>query len=401
MCAVRQSTRIKFFCGDTNLPLTLPRSSFSKSAAFLSAALVMFLAIGWIFVARVHAQGPTQIQGQLVNGTHDMPASSVANVPVTLFQITAAGPVTVTLPTDAQGKFSFTNVITDANAYFTRVDYAGLRYFSDILSPDMAAVAPITMTVYETQTIPANFTLDRVHLILDVQPKRFNGLQLVQLTNPGDRAFLLTLPVPDKTSDVQFQDIREETIVKRQDDGTILYPVLPTTTEILYGVSLPFTPPDYRLQIPLKTNVSSFSLLISKTSDAVVSGNGLVPGTPFTSQSGQQYLVYSAQGQSAGTTFSATISNLPGVDNTPLLQNIALGVGGIGALVLLGYPLYRRRTAKAKTEPVSERVLRLQALARLDDAFDAGKLDETEYQAQRALLKAELLKNEIGVKSEA
>lgn len=365
-----------------------------RSAAFFSAALVMFLALGWMSVARAQAQTPRQIEGQLQNGTHDAPASSVADVPVTLFQITAAGPVTVTQQTDAEGNFSFTNVISDANAYFTRVDYAGLRYFSEILPQDVAGVNPITMTVYETQTLPANFTLERVHLILDVQPKRFNGLELVQVTNPGDRAFLMPLPIPDKTSDVQFQDIREETIVKRQEDGTILYPVLPTTTEILYGVVLPFTPPDYRLQIPLRTPVSGFSILVSKTSDAVITGSNLVAGAPFTSQSGQEYLVYSAPGQPAGASFSATLTNLPGADNTATLQAIALGAGGIGGLALLTYPLYRRRSSK-KTAQVSERVLRLESLARLDDAFEEGKLDETEYRAQRELLKAELLSGAI------
>ena len=64
----------------------------------------MFLALGWFTLARVYAQGPTQIQGQLINGTKDAALPPVLRtVPVTLFQITAAGPVTPTLPTDADG----------------------------------------------------------------------------------------------------------------------------------------------------------------------------------------------------------------------------------------------------------------------------------------------------------
>lgn len=361
-------------------------------ALLVCAALVVFIAIGWIFVAQVQAQVPTQIQGQLLNGTQDAPAGNIGNVPVTLFQITTAGPVTRTLETNAQGQFLFTNVISDATAYFARVDYAGLRYFSDIRPPELAATSPITLTVYETQTVPANFTLERVHLILDVQPRRFNGLQLVQLTNPSDRAFLMPLPIPEGTSDVQFQDIREQTIVKREEDGTILYPVLPTTTEILYGVVIPFAPPEYALGMRLKTNVAGFSLLVAQTSGASVSGSNLVPATPFVSQAGQQYAVYAAPEQRAGTTFGVTISNLPGADNTPTLQTIVLVGGGIGGLALLAYPVYRRRTAQNKSGEVGERVARLQALARLDDAFDAGELEEEEYRAERAALKAELLK---------
>ncbi len=364
-------------------------------AAFFSAALVMFLVGGWVFLGIAHAQTPTRIEGQLLNGTHDAPANSTANIPVTLFQITAAGPMTRTVQTDAQGKFLFTNVITDANAYFTRVDYADVRYFSEIRPPELAAASPLTLTVYETQALPANFTLDQVHLILDIQPKRFNGLELVQVTNPSDRAFYVPLPIPKDASDVQFQDIREQTMVKREADGTILYPVLPTTQEILFGVVLPFTPPDYIAQLPFQTNVARVNLLVAQMSDVRVSGNNLVAGNPFTSQSGQVYSVFSAPEQRAGTTFSATISNLPGADNTAQLQMVLLVGGGVSALALLVYPLYRRRALKTKTSEINETVMQLQALARLDDAFEAGEIQETEYHAQRAALKAELLNNKI------
>ncbi len=356
----------------------------------------MLLVGGWVFLGIAHAQAPTRIEGQLLNGTRDAAVNSTANIPVTLFQITTAGPVTRTVQTDTQGKFLFTNVISDANAYFTRVDYAGVRYFSEIRPPEIAAATPISMTVYETQALPANFTIDRVHLILDIQPKRFNGLELVQVTNPGDRVFLVPLPIPKNTSDVQFQDIREQTLVKREADGTILYPVLPTTSEILYGIVLPFTPPDYVIQIPLKTNVAQVNLLVAQINDVRVSGNNFVAGAPFTSQSGQMYSVYSAPAQNAATTFSATISNLPGADNTRQLQMVLLIGGGISAFVLLAYPLFRRRTRTTKTGDTSETVARLQALARLDDAFDAGEIQEADYYARRAALKAELLKEELG-----
>lgn len=355
----------------------------------------MFLALGWLFVARVHAQGPVDIRGQLFNGTQATVSNSLENVPVTLFQITAAGPVTKTMPVDAMGNFTFTDVISNATSYFARVDYEGITYFSGIMPPDVAAVTPITMTVYETQTIPANFTLDRVHLILDVQPKKFQGLELVQVTNPSDRAFYLPLPVPADTSDVQFQDVTEETIARHQPDGTILYPVLPTTTDILFGVLVPFTPPTYRLQMPLKMNVAGFNLLLAQTSGASASGTNFVPGAPFTSQSGQQYLVYSAPQQAAGTTFSATIANLPGVDNTSSLQTIIVVGGGLGALLLLTFPVYRRRTLKSKTEDVSERVTQLRALARLDDAYEADEIDQEDYEIQRAALKAELMQDTL------
>jgi hypothetical protein len=382
--------------GETNR--SVPNLS---GAALFSAALVVFIVLAWLLLGQVRAQSAMQIRGQLVNGTHDAPAHAIENVPITLFQITAAGPVTRTAPTDAQGKFTFADVITDANAYFLRVDYANIRYFSEIRPPELAAASPFTVSVYETQTLPANFTLDRVHLILDVQPRRFNGLELVQVTNPSDRVFMMPLPLPDRTSDVQFQDIREQSIVKREDDGTILYPILPTTSEILFGVIIPYTPPEYRLQIPLLTNVGGFNLLVSQTSGVSVAGSNLTAGAPFTSQSGQPYAVFWGPDQRAGTTFSATISNLPGADNTRQLQTIVVLGGGLSALALLAYPIYRQRVQQSKRRAPNERLAQLQALAQLDDAFDAGELEEGEYHAQRARLKAELLKNAREQESQA
>lgn len=374
------------------------KSNPFRGAALSSAALVLFLVSGWVLVARVQAQGPGEIRGILLNGTQSATSSNLADVPVTLFQITTAGPVTRTVPTDAQGQFLFTNVITDGTAYFTRVDYAGIRYFSDIMPPELAAVSPITLTVYETQTLPADFVLDRVHLILDVQPKRFNALELVQVTNPTDRAFYLPLPVPTGASGVQFQDIRQDTIVRRQEDGTLLYPVLPTTTDILFEFVLPYTPPEYHLELPLATNVAGTNLLVSQAGGVVASGSNLSPGVPFTSQNGQRYSVLAGPAQQAGSTFTATISNLPGVDNTGNVQSLVLVAGGLGALGLLAYPVYQRRAARTKSSALSERMEQLQALARLDDAYDAGQIEEDAYYAERAALKAELIEASVGTR---
>src|SRR5581483_10345362 len=66
----------------------------SSSAAWICAALVVFLLGGWLWLGNAHAQAPMQIQGKLLNGTQGAPADSVADREVTLFQITERGPVT-------------------------------------------------------------------------------------------------------------------------------------------------------------------------------------------------------------------------------------------------------------------------------------------------------------------
>ncbi|MDL1896762.1 SHOCT domain-containing protein [Anaerolineae bacterium CFX7] len=371
------------------------------SAAFFSAALVMCIAIGWLGVARVQAQAaaPFQIQGQLLNGTHDAPPDSVANLPVTIFQIGPQGPVERIVNTDARGKFFLTDVITNANAYFARVEYKDIKYYSEITPAPVGATLPLTVTVYETQTIPVDFSLARVHLILEVQPKVFNGLQLVQVSNPTDRVFLIPLPLPAKYDKVQFDDVRDEGRAERLADGSILFPVLPNAAEILYGITIPYTPPDFTLAMPLQNDVGGINLLVSKLGAVTATGTNLTPGNPFTSQNGQQYLVFVAPGQKAGTTFTANISNLPGADNTQNLQTLIFVVGGLGGLALLAYPVYRRYAVKNKTNVTPDHATLVRALARLDDAYARNELDESEYQAQRAALKAEALKGQLTVSS--
>lgn len=317
-----------------------------RSAALISAAFIMFFAAGALMTARVAAQVPTRIEGQLFNGTKGVPPASVVNVPVTLFQITQAGPVTRTVQSGADGKFAFDNLTTNATSFFTQVNYEGIRYYSDIRPAEIAAAQPITLTLYETQTLPADFAIDRAHFVLDVGLRRLDGLVFLQIIPPGDRAFMMPLPIPDGTSDVQFQDVREQSRIVRAEDGTVLYPVLPTTSEVLYGITLPVQPPDSPFILPLRTNVSALNLLIAQVGGAQITGAGLTAGQPFSSQNGQVYNVASAGPQRAGTTFTALVSNLPGVDNTRAVQNVVLVVGGVGALLLLSFPFYRRRASK-------------------------------------------------------
>jgi hypothetical protein len=101
----------------------------------------------------------------------------------------------------------------------------------------------------------------------------------------------------------------------------------------------------------------------------------------------------------AGSTVPVLISNLAGGDNSALVRKVVFGLGGIAALFLLALPFIRRRGAGLKggreggeTEYIaSERLARLEEIADLDDAFEAGEIPEDEYRAERSVLKAKLM----------
>lgn len=364
---------------------------FYQSAAILCAAFVVFAVGGWLSLTTVNAQSPPRIEGQIFNGTASADPAAVKGVDVTLYQVTASGPVTSSVTTDADGRFTFDNVSAEANTFFARTDYGGIKYFSDIVPAPLAATIPLTMTVYETMTMPTNVQIDRAHFVFDIAPRSLSGLALLELATPNDRAFFMPLPVPEKVTDVAFNDIREQNRIVRADDGTILYPVTPGTAQILYGMTLPTKPPTFDLVLPVPITIGALNLLVQETGDVQIKGSALIPGAQFVAPSGAKYLTASTGKLSAGTTLTASISNLPGADNTNTINNIVLTVGGVAALGLLAYPFWRERSRGKAGQEVSERVAQLQAIAALDDANAAHEIDEADYRIRREALKAELL----------
>lgn len=368
---------------------------FSQSAAILCAAFVVFAVGGWLSVARVSAQAPQRIEGQIFNGTASADPAAVKDVDVTLYQVTASGPVTSSVATDAAGRFVFNDVLAEAHTFFARTDYGGIKYFSDIVPASLAATTPLTMTVYETMTMPANFQIDRAHFVFDIAPRSLSGLALLEVTTPNDRAFFMPLPVPEKVTDVAFNDIREQNRIVRADDGTILYPVTPGTGQILYGVTLPTKPPTFDFALPVPTTIGALNLLVQEMGDVQIQGSGLTSGAEFVAPSGARYLTASTGKLNAGTTLTASISNLPGADNTNTINNIVLTVGGLAAMGLLAYPFWRERGRAKAGQDVSERVAELQAIAALDDAYAAHEIGEEDYRIRREALKAELLSEQV------
>ena len=371
-----------------------------QSAAILCAALAM-LAVGLFAVtARAHAQSAGRVAGQILNGTAGAPASSMAQLDVTLFQMSTAGPVTHTMQTDAQGRFAFDNLTLDPSLpLFANVSYQGIQYFSDILTPDVATSRPLTMTVYETEPLPSNFQIDRTHLILDVGQKLLSGVELVQVTNSTDRAFMLPLPLPENTSDVEFNDPRDQFRAVHAAGGSISFPVLPTTTQILLGVQMSTHPPDYALTFHSTSPIQGLNILVAQTGGVQVTSAQLTPGAPFTpqgtdpSQPATTYSQLNGLNIPANSNVAVSISNLPGADNSGLIRSVVLGAGGLAALSLLGLALFRKQqeTGSAGTGAAGVRLAQLKALAALDDAFEAGEIDERDYLEQRADIKAELM----------
>ncbi len=369
--------------------------------------------------AGAQAGGQGKIEGQLVNGTKDASASSVSGITVTLLSATmgASDILSTTTQSDASGKFVFSNLDTiSTTRYLAIASYSGVEYYSDILSfPPPTTTITAAITIFETTTDPSVIVVRQTHLVFDVQSSWLAVQEIVVFENTSDRVFTgaggtsphtatLTLPILARAINFEFEDPSvEATTLVGSDVLTYTLPIGPGMDQIILGYAVPFTPPKYELalRIPFDTKFGIYLTDVGATiQSAQLSPQPSVGGTG----GGPTFIASGAEKIAAGTEVKATFDNLPASasqpagttpasaapDNTRLVSGVALGIGGLVLLGLLALLLTRRRRHAAAPAEQDARVEILQEIADLDDAFEAGKISETEYREQRTALKAEL-----------
>ncbi|MBI4787866.1 MAG: hypothetical protein HY782_12540 [Chloroflexi bacterium] len=379
-----------------------------------------------------HAQTPTaangKMDGQLVEGTKDAKLANTAGMTVTLHSAPAGATSTISQTTqaDANGRFSFSNLDTiSTTRYLLIANYQGVDYFSDVLAFDQVQTTlPVSMTVYETTTDPAAIQVTQAHFVIDVQTGLLDVLQILAVQNNGDRTYIgatslagphrvtLSLPFLAGALNIQFDNpTADDATIRGPEVMSYTLPLTPGADQIVYNYQLPFTPPTYNFNLKLPFNVDKFRVLLADVGGTIQSAQLSAPA-PFPTQSGQKFILSSADNLQAGTVVSASFVNLPATvattppaggsptapapasgNNMQLVGGVVLGVAAVAALALLLYPVIRRRRAAAMiAQPAANRRMDLlQEIADLDDEFEEKKISEEEYKAERARLKAELL----------
>ncbi len=388
----------------------------------LVATVLLFLPIPQ---ATAQSTGPGKIDGQIVEGTKDAKLAMTGGLTVTLHMAPAGASATIsqTTQTDANGHFAFANLDTiTTTRYLVIANYSGVDYFSDILSFDQnQTTLPISMTVYETTTDPSVIHVTQTHFVFDVQTGLFSVFQIIAVQNNADRTYIgsmsvgphrqtLPLPVLPGAQNVQFDNPEADDTTLRGDTAlTYTLPFMPGNDQIVYNYTLPFTPPTYDFSLKLPYDSDKFRILLSDVGANIQSAQLSAP-TPFPTQSGQKFILSSADNIKAGSVVTATFTNLPatvaappgstsgvptatlGNDRLQVVGGAVLGVAGLAAIGLLLYPLLRQRRARVTPVTVDRRRMDLlQQMADLDDAYEAHQISESEYKEQRSIAKAKLL----------
>lgn len=354
-------------------------------------------------VARPAPEGDgARIVGRVVNGT---PGGEVpAGLEVVLHGFDGqTETLTRSTRTAADGAFAFEDLeVVEGRLYILSVDYKGVRYPSEVGRLAEGETLELPVTVYEPTHDPSSVRVARLHLLFDTVEG--GGLRVIELwtfINEGDRSLVgeegepaLRIPLPPGATELRFDPgLSVSRFVPTEDGFGDLVALRPgETREIIFQFSLPAGSRTFEQQIPYP--VDSL-ILVAPAEGPRLAGESLVE-VGLREVGGEQLRQYGHPPLPAGGTLRLQVRSGGGL--LGVLSPLALA--GLLAVVLAAGVVvwwYRPLLVKGEATPVEplagspELEAVLEALADLDEAYEAGEVDPETYRARRAELKAQAL----------
>ena len=378
------------------------------------------------------------VQGLVINGTGG--GATPAEQPITLHTIDrAAGRVaTAETTTDTAGRFRFEDVaIRDGRNYVLVMDYAGMRY-SELLEPG-AWAEPVELTVYETTKDISAVRVERQTMVIagvNEQDREIAALEFLTLINAGDRTLLpeltnitnpgeisfLRFSLPAQASELDVQStLPGGDIIAIGNGFAVTAPVMPGEHQVNYTYTFPYQGDRVIFNQRLLQGAGVYQVL-APVELAAIQISPLEP-RPRVDVAGQVYLVWEDREIPPGRGVALELAQLPQpslpvqmaqtlTDGNlwesaiPVMLSIALAAlliyawfrGHRPAPAIAGMTVisdsgvdYGGSTGAGVDDPApAGRQTLVQAIARLDDSFEQGRLSEGEYQSRRAGLLEQL-----------
>jgi mono/diheme cytochrome c family protein len=320
--------------------------------------------------------------------------------------------------TDADGNYTFEDVPFDAQGlvYVADLAYAGIEFNNfAFVTPGETTAVELPLEVYDTTQDPSVLNIDTMHIV--VSPQNVDTLLIAQIyifSNNSDYVYIseetitetrhatVKMPVPDDAIGLAFEDGELGGRFVQTEDGVLdTAAVLPgqQSHNVVMTYLLPYDG-EYTLTIPLEYGASSISVL-SEDVGLRVRADGLT-ATDTGDPQLDQFQILGGEDFSSGEELVINIKGTPGA--APPADNVGLIVAaGVAVLALVGAGGWWLRSRgkprdQAASQPgpgpaagqASQREL-MQAIASLDDAYEAGQIGKADYEVQRARLKADLV----------
>jgi mono/diheme cytochrome c family protein len=364
--------------------------------------------------ATEEAAAPTEtalgaIEGQVIQGTVD------ADIPdgLTAQLIGIEGNAVVLdleAPVEDDGSYLFEDLeAAPGRLYAVVVNYQGVPYFSE--GAHLAADEPVSnlsVVIHETTLNTDQLLIDRVRLIADPSPTgQVIITELWLVVNVGDRTIFdpqggasMQVTLPEGFSSLEFFDESAEQRYRATDDGFFYTGSLVPgfENELVFSFALDF---DNRLDFeqPVGYPVGAVVALVPEgrltLSGDEVTDRGVqdMGGTPLHTYN----LPALEAGQAIEFRLRGSSSTGGGTDTSGLVIGLAVLGAGLVAAGLLWYRQSKsgrdeeqRQTPVGKPAKPGDRERLLRQIADLDDALEAGEVDQSSYDQQRAQLKEQL-----------
>lgn len=356
------------------------------------------------------------IGGQVINGTSLEP---VAEGTATLrgFTFDLEEMVNQSAALDAEGMFEFT--VTDVSpdlVYIVDVDYGDLSFNSNANQLTRANPAlELPVIVYETTTDVSGINIGQLHVIFNLTEGQLNVSEFYVFNNEDTAVFIgetgsaddgvIDISLPAGAQNVSFERafggfdrfVPANEVIQTETGWADTVPIQPgaASANLLVSYTLPYED-SLRLAHPVAYPINSASATIPDVGVEIEGDNWVAQGGQTTP--GGNILSYVNADMANADTLNIALSGKPQLvrdaqGNTLLVRdhNQELVIGSIVfllAVAIAGIVLYRWQHPTTNQQDEAEELL--YAIADLDDAFEAGELEESSYQHQREQLKGDL-----------
>jgi hypothetical protein len=381
-------------------------------------------------VTSPEASGTFTITGTVTNGTAGGTVPDDLVLTVRVVRINEEGNPEETYraetPITPEKTFTFADVPrSERSIAAIETDYAGVRQFGqhtilDDLTQDQIQV---DFTIYETTT-EADISLLYVESLVDAVTDEGASLtfQNLEVVNNSDRIYIgdedgytVTITFPNGAVNPQIDSrssAADRFVQTIEGDQVIFYdtnPLFPNTIErYTTGFNMPYNG-SMQVEQQFAYPVQDAGVYISQTRGLRLESNQLTTITPA-DLNGLTYLGFGLASAplAPGTSLSYRIFDGPNViglsdetkaddqssflrDNTPLILGIGILLVVAGGMFMI-YDLQRKRLQPQASMPTlsSSQEELVAAIARLDDDYAAGKIQEKDYRHQREKLKSRL-----------
>ena len=357
------------------------------------------------------------VSGQVNNGTTGELAAEGLIATISIFnQFTIQQEYTTTV--DATGRYTatLTNIQPDW-ALVSSVEYQGVNYTSGVAQASQTETElDLPVDIFDTTTDKAVVAIEQIHVIVAFVNDNVEIAELYSFSNNSLTVFVgedggpggtIELGLPAGSQDIIWERgigggqsfLPAPEIIQAGDGWVDTVPVRPGRNShvLLVRYRLPYDGA-INLAHPISYDAGRLSLAMPDVGVVVVE-DGLWQGRGSQQVAGQQVLNYAGAGLAAGSPLRLSLEGRPtqildNAGNPILVRNESQEIlfGGLALILTIvggGLLIRRWQDAPAYTaQPDLEGLL--EAVADLDDAFEAGEIPAGRYRRQRERLKAEL-----------